>query len=201
EGDFYLSDSGLGNCCSGECIGSGNNFGEGQPINGQELEGGMLLGLMAMILPFLLIFGLIFLGFYIYASLAYMKIADKTQTPNGWLAWIPIANLYLISRMAKSHWWPLLLLLTYPIMLISPALAFIPMIAMFILMVFVIIWTWKMFQAVGMRGWWSITPLIPFIGSIIFLVGLGIAAWGKKGPVGQVQPQITPQAVQEIPIE
>ena len=161
----------------------------------------MLLGLMAMILPFLLIFGLIFLGFYIYASLAYMKIADKTQTPNGWLAWIPIANLYLISRMAKSHWWPLLLLLTYPIMLISPALAFIPMIAMFILMVFVIIWTWKMFQAVGMRGWWSITPLIPFIGSIIFLVGLGIAAWGKKGPVGQVQPQITPQAVQEIPIE
>ena len=33
---------------------------------------------------------------YVYVALALQTIATKTATPNGWLAWIPIANAFLM---------------------------------------------------------------------------------------------------------
>src|SRR5579872_6746962 len=50
-------------------------------------------------------------GLYIYQSLALQTIADNTNTPNSWLAWVPIANLYLMVRIAeKPAWWFILFL-------------------------------------------------------------------------------------------
>jgi len=43
-----------------------------------------------------------FAAFYIYLSLALVTIATKTNTPNGWLAWIPIANLFLTLQIARK---------------------------------------------------------------------------------------------------
>ena len=38
---------------------------------------------------------LVWLPVYIYLSWALMVIAQKTSTPNAWLAWIPIGNLHV----------------------------------------------------------------------------------------------------------
>lgn len=50
------------------------------------------------------------IGLYIYIALCLQNIARKTDTPNGWLAWIPIANLYLLCKLGgKPGWWLILL--------------------------------------------------------------------------------------------
>ena len=50
----------------------------------------------------------------IYAYMAYslQTIANKTGTENGWMAWIPILNIYLMCKIAgKPGWWVLLFLI------------------------------------------------------------------------------------------
>ncbi len=128
---------------------------------------------IAVILAFLAVFVVVAIIIYIYSSLALMTIAKKTKTEPAWFAWIPILNSYLLSRIAKMHWWPILLLIAFWI----PFLGFI---AIIIFWVFNLIWTYKMFEAVKKPGWWALLMLIPFFGWIIYLVLLGVAAWGKK---------------------
>lgn len=50
--------------------------------------------------------------FYIYSSLCLHKIANKTNTPFGWFAWLPILSIFLMLMIAnKSFWWLILLLI------------------------------------------------------------------------------------------
>jgi hypothetical protein len=54
----------------------------------------------------ILIFGVIV---YIFTSFCLMKIADKLSIPNSWLAWVPIAQIWVMVRAAgKPGWWLLL---------------------------------------------------------------------------------------------
>jgi len=64
------------------------------------------LGIFSAIMLPVLIIGL---ALYVYSSWALMTIAKKTDTPNAWLAWIPIANLYLMTQVAQIPWWTFLL--------------------------------------------------------------------------------------------
>jgi hypothetical protein len=41
---------------------------------------------------------IIYLAIYVYIAYSIMVIANKTNTENSWLAWIPIANLYLLCK-------------------------------------------------------------------------------------------------------
>ena len=47
----------------------------------------------------LIIVFLILLVIYIYSALSVQFIAKKTNTSKSWLAWIPIANSYLICKI------------------------------------------------------------------------------------------------------
>ena len=133
----------------------------------------MLGGLFAAIAGFIVIFIIVGIAIYIYQALAFMKIAEKTNTENGWLAFIPIANLYLMSKMAKMHWWPILLI-------IAMFIPFIGFVGMLLFVIYTFIWEWKIFEAVGRPGWWVLWQIIPLLGTLIFLILLGVAAWGKK---------------------
>lgn len=43
---------------------------------------------------------------YVFCSLCLMKIADKLELPNSWLAWLPIGNIWVMVRAAgKPGWW------------------------------------------------------------------------------------------------
>lgn len=53
-----------------------------------------------------------FLLFYLYFSLSIETIAQKTNTSQRWLAWIPILNcLLVVMIIRKPLWWFILLLL------------------------------------------------------------------------------------------
>ena len=45
---------------------------------------------------------------YILGSIGLMTIADKERVQNSWLAWIPVANLYLLAKLVYKdemiHW-------------------------------------------------------------------------------------------------
>lgn len=43
---------------------------------------------------------IIFIAFYVYFSYSLQVIADKTNTEDSWMAWVPIVNLYLLCRIS-----------------------------------------------------------------------------------------------------
>jgi uncharacterized membrane protein YhaH (DUF805 family) len=117
------------------------------------------LGALALVY---VIFGL---AVYIYTALALMAIAKKTNTNNGWLAFIPIANIYLLTQIAGiSGWWTLGILLSV-----------IPVVGGILVGLGMIYLYWKTAEKVGKPGWWGILMIIPIVGWIL----LGIMAWGK----------------------
>jgi len=112
------------------------------------------------------LFFLIVIGLYVYTALAFMTIAKKLRYDKPWLAWIPVANLFLIPILAKKNWaWGFIFLV--PIANI----------------VFFFIWMWNIYEQRKYPGWLSLVPLlgfIPFIGifvSLANLIILGFVAW------------------------
>ncbi len=106
------------------------------------------------------------IALYIYMALALMYMARRLKTPNAWLAWIPIANIYLVTQMAgKSGWWTL--------MVLAPAVPFIGGIAFAAVMVWFL---WIVAEKLKFPGWTSLLTIIPVVNLII----LGIWAWAKK---------------------
>ena len=120
----------------------------------------------AFFIAYFAIMMLLSLVVYVYSALALMAIAKKTKTPNGWLAFIPIANVYLLTQMAGvSGLWTLIVLA--PIVPIIGGLA----------MIIVSIWLmWTIAEKINFPGWTSLLLLIPMVN----LVMLGIWAWSKK---------------------
>jgi len=105
-------------------------------------------------------FLIFFLGFivaaYVYMGLALQTIADKTNTANSWLAWIPIANLFLMLNVAKKPaWWFILFL--------------IPLVGVVML---IIVWM-AIAEARGKPNWWGILMIVPLAN----LVVPGYLAW------------------------
>ena len=96
--------------------------------------------------------------------------AKKLGTTPAWLAWIPFINLALQAKMAKMSWLPLLALI----------FVWIPVLGMLIafgIQVLAVIWLWKICEARGKEGWFSLLTLIPFLGGIWSLVLWGLLAW------------------------
>ena len=129
-------------------------------------------GIFAIIAGMMAFFAILTIAVYVYMSFAFMTIAKKNNQSSPGLAWIPLVGPSLVaSKAAKMHWWPILLI-------IGMFIPFLNFIAGIIFTIFFVIWVWKMFEAVGRPGWWSILQIIPFI-NIIWLILLGVAAWGK----------------------
>lgn len=93
---------------------------------------------------------IVFLAIYVYVAYSLQVIADKTNTEDSWLAWIPIANIYLICKIAgKPGWWLILFL--------------IPLVNIVIgIIVFM-----KIAELRGKPGWVGILWILPVVGLII----------------------------------
>ena len=117
---------------------------------------------MAQFLIAFIVFGIIL---YVYTALVLMAIAKKLNVPNGWLAWIPIANIYLMTQLAGlPGLWTLIILVS-----------FIPFVGGLALMVVLIWWYWRICEKLGKPGWWAILTMIPIVNFVI----MGILAWGQ----------------------
>jgi len=105
---------------------------------------------------FLMVFLGIFAVFYIYTALALQTIAQKTNTENGWMAWIPIINIVLMCNIAKKPvWWIILCL--------------IPVVN---IVIFILLWM-GIAEARNKPSWWGIMVIIP----IMNIIMPGYLAW------------------------
>jgi len=111
--------------------------------------------LLAM-LGFMWLFVLVF---YVYSATCWLYIAKRTNTPNGWFAFIPILNTLLMLQIAKRPWWWLFLFL---IPIVNFVLAIIVML--------------DVLKRLSRPAWWVIMQFIP----IVNLVFLGLMAWAKS---------------------
>ena len=115
-----------------------------------QVETGALIGM--------LIFGL---AFYAYFALAISTIAKKTNTPNGWMAWVPILNAVLILNIAgKPVWWIVL--------------ALVPFVNIIFFILMIIAWM-AIAEKRGKPTWWGILMIVPFVGLIV----PGVLAWSE----------------------
>lgn len=104
----------------------------------------------------LVVFLVFFLAMYIYVALALQTIANKTNTANPWLAWIPIAHLFLMLDIAKKPmWWFIFFLI--PIANI---------------VVIIIVWM-AIAEARGKPNWWGIMMIVPLMNFVV----PGYLAW------------------------
>jgi len=130
----------------------------------EAVAGGVIAGLIALGVIFAI---LIFAGIYVYYALAWYTIAKKMGYRKAWLAWIPIAQWAMMLQLGGFSWiWILLVL--------------IPIVGWLALVVLLIIANWRIFEARGHPGWFSLSMIIPQVGFILYLVAIGIVAWSDK---------------------
>lgn len=102
---------------------------------------------------------------YAYFGLALMFIAKKTKTPNGWMAWVPFLNIYLMVKAAgKSGLWIIALLIP-----------FVNIVAI------VLIWA-AIAERLGKPAWWGILMLVPVANFVI----VGILAFSGNKQVDRM---------------
>lgn len=142
---------------------------------------------------------LLFIGWYIYMCWALYALARKLQTAKPWLAWIPIANTYLLVVIAGKKWWWIIMLFALPFAVIASLalleeppynylseeaegiiigaglyLFFVSLLLDFLL------WE-RIMTAIAKRRnrplWWGpASILVPPLGTVLF----GMLAWGKE---------------------
>ena len=98
------------------------------------------------------------LAVYIWLALCLYTIANKTKTPDAWVAWIPIANIYLMCKIAgRSGLWTFLF--------------FIPLLNVIIL---VVVWM-DIAKVCNKESWLGILMIVPIANLII----PGVLAFSK----------------------
>lgn len=123
-------------------------------------EGGLMFGIITMMVVFVFL-----IAIYIYSAIALMVIANRTKTNPAWLAWIPVANIYLVTQIAKQPGWQTLGIL----------LALIPMLGPILFYALMAFWFWKIAERMRKPTWLGILMIVP----IANLVVLGYLAWSK----------------------
>ncbi len=99
---------------------------------------------------FILILWALILLSYAYTALCLQKVAKKTITKHDWLAWIPVANLFLLAMMARRPvWWSILF--------------FIPLVNF----IFIIILWMRISGLLNKPSWLGLLMMIPFVNLVI----------------------------------
>ena len=107
-----------------------------------------------------------FFVWYIYRSLVLMALAKKTNTANAWLAWVPVADFYLMLEIGGLPGWYMVGLLVI----------FMPFFGSLLFIAGMVFLWWKIAESVGRPGWWVVFYLVYSVHLII----RGVMAWGSK---------------------
>lgn len=101
---------------------------------------------------------------YVYMGLTLMTIAKKLNHESPWLAWIPLANIYLMVKLADLSGWMMLLM-------------FVPLVNIGLA---VYIWM-KMAERRGFEMWLGILMIVP----VAQLIIPGYLAWAEPKTVAK----------------
>ena len=119
-----------------------------------------ILGFLASIAALLVVY-------YVVFAVCLYKIAKRTKTENAFLAFIPIANVYLMVEIAQKPIWWLVVLLIVPIVNI----------------IFAILTFMAIAKRMGRPAWWGVVIAL-LSGVIIGMIPLAILAFGKSRAPG-----------------
>jgi heme/copper-type cytochrome/quinol oxidase subunit 2 len=140
---------------------------------------GVIIAMVALI--FILV-----IAFYVYHALAWSKIAKRKKHKQPWLAWIPFANSAMRLQLGKFHWaWVFLYL--------------IPIFGWIAIFILLIISHWRIFESLKYPGWLALLQLADIlgngIGSLAYLIVIGIVAWKKPETITQIKKKATKKKV------
>ncbi len=138
----------------------------GNVIEAQAEDAPVMMALILLFMGFIVVALIFLVIIYIYTALALYAIAKRTKTKNPWLAWIPFANIYLMTQIAKVPWWTIFFL----------CFSFIPWFGPAVVTVFTVVLWWRIAEVRKRPGWWGLLMVIP-IANFVFM---GILAWAKK---------------------
>ena len=125
-------------------------------------------GAAAMVMTFLGVILLAGLAIYVFCSICLQLIAKKTGTEPAWLAWIPVANLFLSCKIGGlSYLWLLAFLVPFVNVLVS-----------------IYIW-YKISEARGKPGLLALLMLVP----VVNFVFMGYLAFSGS-ETGTVPPPV-----------
>jgi len=145
---------------------------------------GIIGGIMGAFVGIFAAFILSLFALYIYLSVVYSKIGNRTRSKCPGIAWMPYTGpLAVIFESSKMHWWPFLMTMAgltggYLLMLLSFAvgssvlMVLATMIVLVIISIFTImttIWHWKTYKAVGKPGWWILVPIVSGVIAALFI--------------------------------
>lgn len=109
---------------------------------------------------YLVLYSVLWIALYVYLALCLQFLAKKTNTPNPWFAWIPIANIFLMLKIAQKPLWWFILILISPVNIV----------------IGIIIWM-KIAERRGKPSWVGILLIVPVVGIAI----PGYLAFSKSG--------------------
>ncbi|MDX6593725.1 MAG: hypothetical protein QOJ13_2921 [Gaiellales bacterium] len=98
--------------------------------------------------------------FYVIAAYPLFRVAklSSDRSDEAWMAWVPIANVFLMCRLARVSQWSLLIMLV----------TWIPVLGWFVSFgYFLFLWV-KIGERFGRTGLGVVAGLIPLIGAWIF---------------------------------
>ena len=97
----------------------------------------------------LLVFVLVGIAAYIFGAYCLMTMANKLGVENGWFAFIPFLNLWLITEMGdrESSWFIIMLIFSFCCSIVTAV--------MFILIMM------DVAEKLGFENWWGILLIIP----------------------------------------
>ncbi len=91
-----------------------------------------------------------FLALYCYMGYSLQVLSRKTNTPDAWMSWVPILNIFQIIRIAgKPLWWFILFLIP----LVNIVMA-------------IIVWM-SVAERVGKPSWLGILMIVPVVNLVI----------------------------------
>lgn len=146
-----------------------------------SFEGAGALGFLAFMGMFFLVFVVIAIIGYILMALGLYTMAKNRGIENPWLAWIPIANLYILAKLIGSlsiGGWEVpklemfLPLATVVVMLTSwiPAIGTLISIANAVLVLFALYKLYKMYRP-EQATLWLILTIVGFVTVVLSFLG------------------------------
>ncbi len=107
-----------------------------------EVSGGFPAWLMVVVI-------LVGIASYVFSSFCIMKMADRLGVENGWFAFIPFLNIWLLCQMADKDntWFILMLVFSFCCSIVT--------------MVMAIIIFMDVAEKLGFENWWGILLIIP----------------------------------------
>jgi hypothetical protein len=107
-----------------------------------EVNSGISAGLLIVLI-------LVWLAIYVYSAFCLMRMADRLGVENGWFAFIPFLNIWLLCQMGDrdNTWFIIMLITAFCCGIVTAVMAILIMM--------------DVSEKLGFENWWGILLIIP----------------------------------------